>query len=212
MIRAVFSRGITSFWGEVDEHRRAEPHRLSSPASAAGAREGDPVNDEGQGMGTGGEAGRGNAGRSKCTSERLRLVHRRHRLLGPLPSALRASPGVTAVRGSRLGFAGPGASPWRAPRNGPRGHAASPLCPPYNAVGRGSGTAPPVIPGARRRRAGRGPSKRCRCRRRRRRRGGWAAEERARWSGGGAADLSRLSPGGIVYWAPFPWPFGPRRG
>jgi hypothetical protein len=122
MIRAVFRRGITSFRGEVDEHRRAEPHRLSSPASAEGSREGDQVNDEGQGMGTGGEARRGSAGRSKCTSERLRLVRRRHRLLGPLPSALRASPGVTAVRGSRLGFAGPGASPWRAPRNGPRGH------------------------------------------------------------------------------------------
>ena len=28
----------------------------------------------------------------------------------------------------------------------------------------------------------------------------------------GASDLSRLLPSGIVYWAPFPRPFGPRRG
>jgi hypothetical protein len=33
----------------------AEPHRLSSPARAEGAREGDPVNDAGVGEGAGGE-------------------------------------------------------------------------------------------------------------------------------------------------------------
>jgi hypothetical protein len=41
--------------------------------------------------------------------------------------------------------------------------------------------------------------------------GGRPRSERA-GAEGSTADLSRLSPGGIVYWAPFPRPFGPRRG